>query len=191
MEYKGWRQIHQYEIQWAAEGFFSSIKRIFGETVREASPLCDTAYTATKSNRKEWYLMATTLVDKNLGTRCKICSIVCPTAIVSPANENTLPVVQEAVAGMCLQRRHCEVFCPSQALLLDVRPYERLPLQAGACSISPNDLGLYLKKRQLVWHFTRDPAPKKIERILDIARYAASGATGNRFSGSLGRPSNR
>ena len=37
MEYKGWRQMHQYGIQWAVEGLFSLIKRIFGETVRAAS----------------------------------------------------------------------------------------------------------------------------------------------------------
>ncbi len=38
MGYKGWRQMHQYGIQWAVEGLFSSIKRIFGETVRADSP---------------------------------------------------------------------------------------------------------------------------------------------------------
>ena len=38
MEYKGWRQMHQYGRRWAVEGLFSSIKHIFGETVRAASP---------------------------------------------------------------------------------------------------------------------------------------------------------
>lgn len=37
MGYKGWRQMHQYGRRWAVEGFFSSIKRIFGETVRASS----------------------------------------------------------------------------------------------------------------------------------------------------------
>jgi len=36
--YKGWKQMHQYGRRWAVEGFFSSIKRIFGETVRASSP---------------------------------------------------------------------------------------------------------------------------------------------------------
>jgi hypothetical protein len=30
--------MHQYGRRWAVEGFFSSIKRIFGETVRASSP---------------------------------------------------------------------------------------------------------------------------------------------------------
>jgi len=36
--YGGWKQMHQYGRRWAAEGFFSSVKRIFGETVRATSP---------------------------------------------------------------------------------------------------------------------------------------------------------
>ena len=38
MGYKGWRQMHPYGRRWAVEGLFSSTKRIFGETVRAASP---------------------------------------------------------------------------------------------------------------------------------------------------------
>ncbi|HUS74967.1 MAG TPA: IS5 family transposase [Methanothrix sp.] len=38
MGYNGWKQMHQYGRRWAVEGFFSSIKRIFGETVRASSP---------------------------------------------------------------------------------------------------------------------------------------------------------
>ena len=38
MGYKGWKQMHKYGRRWAVEGFFSSIKRIFGETVRASSP---------------------------------------------------------------------------------------------------------------------------------------------------------
>jgi nitroreductase/NAD-dependent dihydropyrimidine dehydrogenase PreA subunit len=123
--------------------------------------------------------METILVDKDLCTRCGICSIVCPMAIVSPVDENTLPVVQDAMAGMCIQCGHCEVSCPSQALLLNVRPDEKVPLPAGAGTISPDDIGTYLKKRRSVRHFTKDPVPKeKILEILDIARYAASGGNG-------------
>ncbi len=38
MGYKAWKQMHQYGRRWAAEGLFSSVKRIFGETVRASSP---------------------------------------------------------------------------------------------------------------------------------------------------------
>jgi hypothetical protein len=35
--YRGWKQKHQYGRRWAVEGYFSSVKRIFGETVRASS----------------------------------------------------------------------------------------------------------------------------------------------------------
>ncbi len=123
--------------------------------------------------------MTTILVDQDLCTRCGICSVVCPMAIVTPADENTLPVVADEKADKCIQCGHCEAFCPSQALLLNVRPEEKVQVPAGAGSMSPGDLGMYLKKRRSVRHFTSDPVPRdKILEMLDIARYAASGGNG-------------
>lgn len=123
--------------------------------------------------------MVTILVDQDLCTRCGICSVVCPMAIVSPADENTLPVVKEAVALMCIQCGHCEVSCPSQALLLNVRPEEKTSILPGTGTISAEDMEVYVKKRRSVRHFTKDPVPKeRILQILDVARYAASGGNG-------------
>ncbi len=123
--------------------------------------------------------MATILVNQDLCTRCGICSFVCPMSIVDPADENTLPKVQDSKAAMCIRCGHCEVSCPSQALLLNDRPDEKVPLPAGAGTISPDSMAFYLKKRRSVRRFTKDPVPKeKILEILDIARYAASGGNG-------------
>jgi nitroreductase/NAD-dependent dihydropyrimidine dehydrogenase PreA subunit len=123
--------------------------------------------------------MTTILVDQDLCTRCGICSLICPMAIVTPADENTLPVVTDEKAGGCIQCGHCEAFCPSQALLLNVRPDEKVLVPAGAGSLSPEDLGIYLKKRRSIRHFTSDPVPRDtILEMLDIARYAASGGNG-------------
>ncbi|MDD1715788.1 MAG: nitroreductase family protein [Methanolinea sp.] len=123
--------------------------------------------------------MATILVDQDLCTRCGICSAVCPMMIVEPADENTLPRVADAASGMCIGCGHCEISCPSQALLLNFHPDEKVPLPGGAGTITPEDIGYYLKKRRSVRHFTGDPVPKeRIEQLLDIARYAASGGNG-------------
>jgi nitroreductase/NAD-dependent dihydropyrimidine dehydrogenase PreA subunit len=121
-------------------------------------------------------MMATILVNQDLCNRCGICSVVCTTSIIDPANENTLPRVIDEKARMCSQCGHCEVFCPSQALLLNVRPDEKETLQTDAGDILQENMATYLKKRRSVRHFTRDAVPKeKILEILDIARYAASG----------------
>lgn len=123
--------------------------------------------------------MATILVDQDLCTRCGICSYVCPAGIVDAADENTLPRVSDTRAGMCIGCGHCEVHCPSQALLLNDRMDEKIPLPAGTGTTSPDDLGYYLKKRRSVRHFTKDIVPKeKVLELLDIARYAASAGNG-------------
>jgi nitroreductase/ferredoxin len=123
--------------------------------------------------------METITVDKDLCTRCGICSAVCSMAIIDPGNESTQPKVANEKAVMCLQCGHCEAFCPSQALLLSFRSDEKLPLPEGAGSVSPETMAFYLKKRRSVRHFTSDPVTKeKILEILDIARYAASGGNG-------------
>jgi nitroreductase/NAD-dependent dihydropyrimidine dehydrogenase PreA subunit len=123
--------------------------------------------------------MTTILVDQDLCTRCGICSVVCPMAIIDPADENTLPDVKDAKAGICIQCGHCEVSCPSQALLLNVRPDDKVPLPAGAGMISPADMAFYLRKRRSVRHYKKDPVPgEMILEILDSTRYAASGGNG-------------
>jgi nitroreductase/NAD-dependent dihydropyrimidine dehydrogenase PreA subunit len=123
--------------------------------------------------------MTTILVDQDLCTRCGICSVVCTMGVIDPADENTLPKVQAAKAGMCIRCGHCEAYCPSQALLLNDRPDDKVPLPGGAGTIAPDELGYYLKKRRSVRSFTKNPVPKeKILEILEIARYAASGGNG-------------
>jgi nitroreductase len=100
-------------------------------------------------------------------------------AIVDPADENTFPKVSESKAGMCIQCGHCEVSCPTQALLLNIRPEEKVMLPRRRETIAQEDLEIYLKKRRSVRHFTKDPVPKEtVARVLDITRYAASGGNG-------------
>jgi nitroreductase/NAD-dependent dihydropyrimidine dehydrogenase PreA subunit len=133
----------------------------------------------TSKTINEITMTATILVDQDLCTRCGICSVVCPMKIVDPADENTLPRVAEGKSAMCIRCGHCEVSCPSQALYLNYLPEEKITLPAGAGILSPEDLGAYLKKRRSVRHFTKESVPKEtIAKVLDIARYAASGGNG-------------
>ena len=123
--------------------------------------------------------MTTILVDQGLCTRCGICSSACTMGLIDPADENTLPKIPDAKAGMCIHCGHCEVFCPSQALLLNDRPDEKVSLPAGAGTLAPDAMGYYLRKRRSVRRFTKDSVPKeKILELLDITRYAASAGNG-------------
>jgi len=123
--------------------------------------------------------METILVDEDFCTRCGTCSAGCPMGIVDAAEEETLPGVPEEKAGMCIACGHCEVFCPAQTLLLNVRPEEKAYVPAGAGLLPPGDLGIYLQKRRSVRRYTDEPVPREtILQVLDIVRYAPSGGNG-------------
>jgi len=123
--------------------------------------------------------MAHIIVDQALCTKCGICAKICSAGIIGSADETSLPQVQEENVSRCFYCGHCEAFCPSQALILNLLPEEKVPLPADAGTISPEDIGFYLKKRRSIRHFTGEPVPKeKILEVLDIARYAASGGNG-------------
>jgi nitroreductase/NAD-dependent dihydropyrimidine dehydrogenase PreA subunit len=123
--------------------------------------------------------MKTIIVDENLCTKCGICSEICITGIIDPGDDITLPRVSEEKEAMCVQCGHCEAFCPTQALLLNLRPKEKQILPSEASTISSETMEFYLKKRRSIRHYLSDPVPKEeILRILDIARYAASGMNG-------------
>lgn len=123
--------------------------------------------------------MAHIIVDQDRCTKCGICVKICSFGLIDQVDETHFPQVQDINAPTCINCGHCEVFCPSQALLLNLRPDEKVPLPADAGVISPEDIAFYLKKRRSVRHFTRDPVPReKILEVLDIARYAASGGNG-------------
>src|SRR5450759_2469828 len=109
------------------------------------------------------------IVNQDLCTRCSICVKVCPSGIIDPVDEAHLPQVQETNVSRCLNCGHCEAFCSSQALLLDLRPDEKVPLLAGAGTISPEDIAFYLKKRRSVRHFTRDPVPREKLSLIHIS----------------------
>jgi nitroreductase len=99
--------------------------------------------------------------------------------LIDPADENTLPNVPEAKANICIRCGHCEVYCPSQALLLNERPDERMALPTSAGTITPEEMVYFLRKRRSVRRYTKDLVPKeKILEVLDIARYAATGGNG-------------
>lgn len=119
--------------------------------------------------------MTDIIVDQDRCTRCSICSKVCPFELIDSADENHLPHVRETNAFDCWKCGHCEAFCPTGALKLNVSADEANSGIVGLREISSDQLGIYLKARRSVRRFTSKKVEKeKIEQILDISRYAAS-----------------
>lgn len=123
--------------------------------------------------------MTKIIVDQDRCTQCGICTEVCPSGFIFGAKENKLPQALEKVAFFCANCGHCETSCPVGALTLNYQLGEKRDNAVEPDGISPDSLGMYLKKRRSIRHFTTDPVPKeKILEVLDIARYAPSGGNG-------------
>jgi nitroreductase/NAD-dependent dihydropyrimidine dehydrogenase PreA subunit len=121
----------------------------------------------------------TILVDQSLCNRCGICSEVCPASIVEPAQPDGVPSVTASSAESCLECGHCEAYCPSQALALNLHLEDRVFVPKGAGALAAPALTTYLQKRRSAREFVAKPLPKeKILLLLDVARYAASAGNG-------------
>lgn len=117
------------------------------------------------------------IVNQDLCTQCGICVKVCSSDIIDLADG--VPQVQEMNISRCIYCGHCEAFCPSQALILNLRPEEKVLLPADAGNISQKDMEFNLRKRRSVRHFISKPVSReKILEVLGIACYAASGCNG-------------
>lgn len=119
------------------------------------------------------------LVDRDLCTKCGICSQVCPMRIIEPGDETRVPHIPGISAPSCISCGHCEALCPSGALTLSDGSDEPRQSTLPEGAISPADLGLFLKGRRSIRVFRKDPIPREtVESILDVCRYAASGGNG-------------
>jgi nitroreductase/ferredoxin len=119
--------------------------------------------------------MTSIYVDRDLCTRCGICSIVCPMGIIKTGDDANLPVVPRQAEPFCIRCGHCRVSCPEKALSIRFLPDDEQPVPAGFPP-GPELIGYYLKNRRSIRHYTKKPVPRgTIEDLLDIARYAPSG----------------
>jgi Fe-S-cluster-containing hydrogenase component 2 len=116
------------------------------------------------------------IVDRDLCTKCNTCAVICPMGLISPADETTLPVLPDGKVPLCIGCGHCEADCPSGALTSPGGEPVNAGGLADSTSIDPDRLGLYLKSRRSVRNYKPEPVSREtITKILDIARYAASG----------------
>ncbi len=116
------------------------------------------------------------IIDKELCTRCKLCSAICLMGIIKPASDTEYPLIPGDREGMCMRCGHCEAFCPHQALVLDYRTEEKIRYAEEDGTISPERLVLYMHQRRSIRHFMPGPVSRDtIKQILQVARYAPTG----------------
>jgi ferredoxin len=112
-------------------------------------------------------------------TKCKkdgICARECPMVIIKLRDGNGFPEMVPGGESICNNCGHCVAICPNGALSHANVPIEKSPLIEKELEVSEEQVVQFLRSRRSVRLFKKQPVEKeKIQRLIDIARYAPSG----------------
>ncbi|MDD4900183.1 MAG: nitroreductase family protein [Candidatus Omnitrophica bacterium] len=115
-------------------------------------------------------------VDK---AKCKgdgRCVEICPIKILRMNEKDAVPEFIPVGPEVCINCGHCFAFCPTGAITLSTMNAEdSLKLEYSKLP-TPEQVELLLKGRRSIRNYKDQPIEKeKIEKLLDLARYAPSG----------------
>jgi nitroreductase/NAD-dependent dihydropyrimidine dehydrogenase PreA subunit len=112
-------------------------------------------------------------------TKCKkdgICARECPMVIIKLKDGNGFPEMVPGGEGICNSCGHCVAICPNDALSHASVPIEKSPSIDKELEISEEQAVQFLRSRRSVRFFKKQPVEKeKLQRLIEIARYAPSG----------------
>jgi nitroreductase/NAD-dependent dihydropyrimidine dehydrogenase PreA subunit len=112
-------------------------------------------------------------------TKCKkdgICARECPMVIIKLKDGTGFPEMVPGGEVICNNCGHCVAICPNGALSHANVPIEKSPSIVKELEISEEQAVQFLRSRRSVRFFKKQPVEKeKIQRLVEIARYAPSG----------------
>lgn len=119
--------------------------------------------------------METITVDKN---RCKkdgICQRECPMGLISKGDDG-FPKIDSARASYCLACGHCVAVCPTGSLSHSCSPIEEtLSIDKNLKSSFQQAQQFLRSRRSIRFYKEKKVERQKIQRLIEIARYAPSG----------------
>ena len=114
------------------------------------------------------------MVDKDRCAGDGLCVAACPMKLLRM--EGKIPTGIEEANQMCVECGHCVASCPTGALSLkNIHPDDCTPLDAVP-KLGAEEAALWMRARRSVRSYRKQPIEReKIERLIDIARYAPTG----------------
>lgn len=123
--------------------------------------------------------MGQLIVDGNKCKKDGICAGECPMAIIKLKDGDGFPELVPGGEEMCLVCGHCVAVCPHGALSHKQVHMEECPAIEKKLAIDEHQAVQFLRSRRSIRFFKEEPPDKqKLQRLIEIARYAPTGGNG-------------
>jgi nitroreductase/NAD-dependent dihydropyrimidine dehydrogenase PreA subunit len=117
-------------------------------------------------------------VDFEKCTSCGDCTLACSSSILVAGGE-TVRVADEEYCTMC---GNCVAVCPAGAISIEGLNLAEFPNVPEELALSPGSLAAFLRSRRSCRAYAEKEVPRQLlEKLIDIARYAASGHNSQNF----------
>ena len=121
--------------------------------------------------------MSLLIIDESKCKQDGFCARECPTAIIRLKEKETYPAVINGGEQSCLRCGHCVAVCPHGALSHSEIPIEECPPIKKNLVINEDQAVQFLRTRRSIRLYKDRPVEKeKIQRLIEIARYAPTGS---------------
>lgn len=111
-------------------------------------------------------------------TVCGACSEVCPSNVISIQNE-----IPTLTSVSCIKCGHCESVCPQNAITNDILNHYNVKELEQNFTLDSESAELFLRSRRSIRCFSDEPIEKKkIEKLVNIGRYAQTGSNSQSVS---------
>lgn len=127
--------------------------------------------------------MGLLIVDESKCEQDGICAEVCPSRIIMFKGEGTFPQLPDRLEAGCIRCGHCVSVCPHGALSHVEVPVESCRPVDPALALGEAQAEQFLRSRRSIRVFRDQTVEKeKIQRLIEIARYAPSAGNSQRVS---------
>jgi len=120
--------------------------------------------------------MGLLIIDESKCKKDGLCVRECPMVIIKLKDGDGFPEMVPGGEVICNNCGHCVAICPEGALSHANVPLEKSPSIEKELEISEEQAVQFLRARRSIRFFRKQPVEKeKLQRLIEIARYAPSG----------------
>jgi len=122
-------------------------------------------------------------IDDKKCKRDGICVAECPVKIIEMKDATSMPTPTPDAAQRCVKCGHCVAVCPHGALTHTMLKTGEFPPLKKEFALSPEQAEHFLRSRRSIRTYQDKPIEReKLQRLIEIARYAPTGSNGQLVS---------